>query len=254
MAGHVSTTAGSTRTARASSPTVNTSARASTGLWAASRCAIRSSPFPTLAVPIPDWWRWKASAVRSGCVKTARRQTSLRSSLPKTRRRMSQRENSSTGTSSLKLSRAALNPYQVRKSFLFTSSHFFKLKLWLDYLMILDSKVFPFHFFFIKHLDCSLRAKCLTTRSASSKPLPGPSAPRLVGLASPPESPTTTVTAGWPKSQGSVMCDHAPSPLTPVLRWAWISIAAQEGNPKTIQTFKHFEKQHIVVFLWYVNH
>lgn len=95
--------------------------------------------------------------------------------------------------------------------------NFDKPKYNLDFLMVLVSNVvFPFLFPPLKHSEGSLKAKCLTTRSASSKPHPGPSVPRLVGQASPPESPTTTLTASWSKSQESVKCDHVPSQLIPV--------------------------------------
>lgn len=71
-------------------------------------------------------------------------------------------------------------------------------------------------FFQSQHSDHSLKSTCLTARSASSKPHLGPSAPRAVEQASPPESPTTTASASWSKRQESVKCGHAPSHLTPV--------------------------------------
>lgn len=79
-----STTAGSTRTARASSPTVNTSAHASTARWDVSPCARRNSPCPTWAAQTHDWLKWRASAARSGCATMASRPTSWKESLAKT--------------------------------------------------------------------------------------------------------------------------------------------------------------------------
>lgn len=112
-----STTAGSTRTGRASSPTVNTSAHASTVRWDVSRCARRNSPCPTWAVRTHDWLKWRASAARSGCATMASRPTSWKESLAKTCWLMSWREISPTRMSSFPLLMGDSSLYLVRKCF-----------------------------------------------------------------------------------------------------------------------------------------
>lgn len=112
-----STTAGSTRTGRASSPTVNISAHASTVRWDASHCARRSSPCPTWAVQTHDWLKWQASAARSGCATTASRQTSSKESLAKTCWLTRSREISPTRMSSFLLLTEDSSLCPVRKSF-----------------------------------------------------------------------------------------------------------------------------------------
>lgn len=115
-----STTAGSTRTERASSPTVNTSAHASMVRWDVSRFARRSSPCPTWAVQTHDWLKWRASAARSGCATMASRQTSSKESLAKTCWPMSLREILPTRMSSFLLLMEDSSLYLVRNCF-FTS-------------------------------------------------------------------------------------------------------------------------------------
>ncbi|AWP10641.1 putative protein CYR61 [Scophthalmus maximus] len=85
-----------------------------------------------------------------------------------------------------------------------------------EYLNSENCKVANVNFFSSQPSDLSPKSTCLTARGASTKPHPGPSAPRAVEPASPPESPTTTASASWSKRRGSVKCGHAPSQLTPV--------------------------------------
>lgn len=87
--------------------------------WDVSHCVRRSSPYPIWAAPTPDLSRWPASAVRSGCVMTARKRISWRRSLAKTRWLRSWRKISPTGMSSLQLSKEDLRLCLVRKHSVF---------------------------------------------------------------------------------------------------------------------------------------